>query len=503
MDISQLKLLAARVREHLKQSSCLIGHSQALDVIAALPGLRNWPEVMAFPARVAGCELDMGSVARLAHRVARKFSVEISAREWLDLLSLVEGVSPRGALQVWPSGPLPGVYVTTSSKAVDALLARYEEATDGGLIYAERAGSGWASSIDLGEYGLWSQGIDRLPSGTLLVVGPIELDQSSWKDASERVEMACLHALDSEHRLAVLVDTPTPDRVCEDLEVMVRKLGGDAHTALRGVIKEDGSLEDKRPFSCGYAKPLVTKAPPNVDAIPSVAVEPLRRELAAHSRGMVLFGSSQITDHTAYDQLAAALALTEHAGPAARIMSRHRGTPAKDWLVPDPIKQLPFLPSIASAHAQGYRRMLVEVHYLDGDTWLDYDDVLFMGATYGHDVAEVAMSLAARSALRGEEVLNRIIAVLGVLQIDTKKGSASAADLFVRGGATCPHTTAWSELEDYLRSHRVIRWTDEVSTLLDGRAVTLASLKKAAARNRQLGEFLVHRAVAKRASSVV
>jgi hypothetical protein len=56
-----------------------------------------------------------------------------------------------------------------------ASVARYEEATDGDLVYAERAGSGWEGSIDLGEYGLWSAGIDRLPSGTLLVVGPIEL----------------------------------------------------------------------------------------------------------------------------------------------------------------------------------------------------------------------------------------------------------------------------------------------------------------------------------------
>ena len=56
---------------------------------------------------------------------------------------------------------------------------RYEEATDGGLVYAERAGNGWEGSIDLGEHGLWSPGIDRLPSGTLLVVGPIELNQQS------------------------------------------------------------------------------------------------------------------------------------------------------------------------------------------------------------------------------------------------------------------------------------------------------------------------------------
>ncbi|KZC39887.1 hypothetical protein RHOFW510R12_01185 [Rhodanobacter sp. FW510-R12] len=500
MDISQLKLLAACVREHLKQSSCVIGHSQALDLIAALPGLRNWPEVMAFPSRVAGCELDIGSIARLAHRVERKFSLEIDAREWLELLSQVEGISPRGALQVWPSGPFPGVYVTTSSTAIDALLARYEEATDGGLIYAERAANGSASSIDLGEYGLWSQGIDRLPSGTLLVVGPVALDQSAWKDAAQRVEMACLHALNSDHRVAVLVDTPTPDRVCEDLDLMARSLGSDTHTALRGVITDDGQMEDRRPFSHGYSKPMLVKAPSDIDAIPRAALEPLRRELAGRSHGMVLFGSSNVTDHTGYEQLAAALALTDHAGPAARIMSRHRGTPAKDWMVPEPIKQLPFLPSIESAYAQGYRRMLVEAHYIAGDTWLEFNDVLFMGATYGHDVVEIALTLAARSGRQEREALERIVAVLGVLEVEGKKGTASAADLFIRGDATVPAGDGWEGLEEFLRSHRAIRWADELSALLDSGAVTMASAKKADPRNRYLGQFFAQRKAARRAS---
>ena len=58
MDIQQLKLLAGRVRGLLEQSRHSIGHNQSLDLIAALPGLRNWPEVQAFPDRVAACELD-------------------------------------------------------------------------------------------------------------------------------------------------------------------------------------------------------------------------------------------------------------------------------------------------------------------------------------------------------------------------------------------------------------------------------------------------------------
>lgn len=503
MDIPQLKLLAGRVRDQLQQSSCLIGHSQSLDLIAALPGLRNWPEVLAFPGRVAACELETASVSRLAYRIKKKFSLEVGPKELMVTLAQGDGLPSFSSLQVWPGGPLSGVYVTTSATAIDALLARYEEATDGGLVYAEQAANGWDGSIDLGEYGLWSSGIDRLPSGTLLVVGPLQLDQSTWKNAAERLEMACLHALNSEHRVAVLVDTPTPDRLCEDLDLMVRKLRdeeSDTHTALQGIVTEEGELQDRRPFSRGYPKPALVSVQLGMDAIPRTALEPLRNELASRTCGMALFGASRITEHTAYEQLAAALALTEHAGPAARIMSRHRGTPAKDWMVPEPIKQLPFLPSIESAYAQGYRRMLVDAHYTQGDAWLDYDDVLFMGATYGHDVMEVALNLVARSGQREARALQRIIAVLGVLHVEGKKGPAVASDLFIRGDATGPMGTDWSEFENFLRSRRVVRWDDELSVLLDAGLVTMASVKKSDPRNRHIGDFFARRKEMKRAS---
>ena len=503
MDIPQLKLLAGHVRGQLKQSSCLVGHSQALDLVAALPGLRNWPEVMAFPERVAACELDTISASRLAYRLKKKFAFDVSAKELLSLLAR-DGVSvSRSVLEVWPGGPLPGVYVTTSDQAINALLERYEEATDGGLVYAEQAANGWEGSIDLGEYGLWSSGIDRLPSGTLLVVGPLQLDQSSWKNSAERLEMACLHALNSEHRVAVLVDTPTPDNLCEDLDLMVRTVradSGDTHTALQGIVTEDGELLDRRPFARGYPTPAPINTKLDTGAIPKVALEPLRRELAARTQGMVLFGASRIGEHTAYEQLAAALALTEHAGPAARIMPRHRGTPAKDWMVPEPIKQLPFLPSIDSAYAQGYRRMLVDAHYTEGEVWLGYDDVLFMGATYGHQVRDIALNLVARSGGREAFALQRIVAVLGLLHVEGKKGDAAAADLFLRGKAEGPTGDDWDEFEDFLKSHRVVRWEDELSALLDAGVVTAAGAKRSDPRNTHLTDFLARRRGGKKAS---
>ncbi|MEF9443330.1 hypothetical protein OWT26_25490 [Burkholderia sp. 1A5] len=248
MDTQQLKLLAGLVRGLLQPTHPSLGHGQALDLIAALPGLRNWPEVMAFPERVAAAELDTTSTGRLAFRLKKRFAVDMSPQELLVALSPPGAVPSRGAPQIWPTGPVPGVYVTTSSDAIGALLEAYEDATDGALVYAESAGNGWSGSIDLGDYGLWSSGLDRVPSGTLLVVGPLKLDQQSWNDAGERLEMACNHALNSGHRIAVLLDTPTPDTINEDVRliVMSRADHTDHDTALIGVVTDKENSKRSR-----------------------------------------------------------------------------------------------------------------------------------------------------------------------------------------------------------------------------------------------------------------
>lgn len=53
MDTQQLKQLAGCLRALLEDSAIEIGHGQALDLSASLVGLRNWPEVQAFPGALA------------------------------------------------------------------------------------------------------------------------------------------------------------------------------------------------------------------------------------------------------------------------------------------------------------------------------------------------------------------------------------------------------------------------------------------------------------------
>ena len=68
MDLQQLKLLAGNIRAFVQQADIQIGHNESLDIAAALPGLRNWPEVLAFPDRVSAFTLDIVSANRLAAR---------------------------------------------------------------------------------------------------------------------------------------------------------------------------------------------------------------------------------------------------------------------------------------------------------------------------------------------------------------------------------------------------------------------------------------------------
>lgn len=505
MEIQQLKVLAGRVRTLLQQSNHSVGHNQTLDLIAALPGLRNWPEVMAFPDRVAACELDAPSVSRLAFRLKTKFGLELSPPALLAAVSSLETTKPARTPYIWPTGPNPGVYVTTSQDAINALLERYTEVTDGALLFAERAGSHWEGSIDLGEYGLWSSGLSRVPSGTLIVVGPLELNQQAWKDTASRLEMACLGAQTSEHRVAVLVNTPTPESMCEDVLLMVRSIkpdGDDCDIALLGVVTEDGELQERKPFARSRPCLAHIQGVATVDALPPAALAHLQKAVAERTTGLLLLSSAIIADHSAIDLVAASLALTEHAGPAARIMPRDRSTPAKDWQVPDAIKELPFLPSIESAYDQGYRRMVFNPNYTNAEVLLKFGgSALLIAGAYGGGVEQAFMNMMRAGGIRQEsDLLAHLIALLGVRPVPGKHGGVIASDLFVmRQKVSIVPPMKFEDVLNFLRENRILRWEDQMTTMLDSGEITAAGLKKALPRDHEVSEFLSKRVAMKKA----
>lgn len=495
MDIQQLKLLAGRVRGLLEQSHHSIGHNQSLDLVAALPGLRNWPEVQAFPDRVAACELEQGSAGRLAFRLKRKFAFDLSPQHLLVALAPPGVIREEAPPQIWPTGPAPGVYVTHSQEAINALLEQYEEATDGALVYAERAGSHWEGSIDLGEGGLYSNGLQRVPSGTLIVVGPLQLDQQSWSESAGHLEMACLIARGSRHRVAVLLSTPTPESLCEDVHLMVRSTqpeGDTCEEALLGVVSAEGDLEVRQPFA--QARPTLqgSRTVATTDAIPAAVRPHLEKALAENRTGLLVLGTSRIDDHAAIDLVSAALAMTDHAGPAARIMPRHRSTPAKDWLVPDAIKQLPFLPSIESAYEQGYRRMIVAANYTPAEVLMDYsDDALLIVGTYSSDVGGAFVTSMRYSGPRSEgDLLEKVIAVLAVKYVHGDHGPSAVSDLYVRQKLSVPSPSNEDDLLDLLAEHRLVCWQDELREMLRAGTITPADVALSLKRDHAVKDFL-------------
>ncbi|PQA78400.1 hypothetical protein [Rhodoferax sp. TS-BS-61-7] len=493
MDIQQVKLLAGRIRGLLEQSNIPLNHSQSLDISAAIIGLRNWPEVMAFPDRVELAELDMASAGRLAHRLKSRFSLELSAEVILDFLRPPTEYKPAHAPQIWPTGAPPGVYVTTSNSAILALLEQYEEATDGALLYAERAGNHFEGSIDLGEDGLWSSGLHRVPSGTLLVIGPIDLNQQSWESNAQRVGMACLRALDSEHRVAILVNTPAPELMYKDLQLMADSEGDDYSSGLVGVVTEDGVLEARNPFVTPLPTPVMVPSNASTDAVPSAALPLFQQALAQRKTGFLVVGSDVLEDHRAIDLVTAMLPLTEFAGPAARVLGRKRSTPAKDMLVPDAVKVLPMMSSIESAYANGYRRMLVQPGYTDAEVLLKYsNEVLFIVGAYGMDVEQVFMELErANGRSSTQAVASNLIAAFGEGHVQARSKEFSLIDMYLPPDVELSESAGFSEVYEFLREHRVLRWEDQLEKLLDAKTVTVGQVKKSLDRQRAVQEFLL------------
>jgi hypothetical protein len=465
MEIQQLKLLAARIHELLQQTQSPVGYNQSLDLSSSLAGLRNWPEVLAFPARIAACRLDAAAISRLIFRMKHKLGVTFSHEE---LLAVLDPAANADALEIWPSGPQAGVYLTTSQTAINTLLERFAQESDGSLVYAERAGNHWDGSIDLGENGLYSTGLERVPSGTLIIVGPIDLEQSSWEDSTLRLQQACFLASLDHHRVAALVNTPTPERLCEDTHLMVRSHQNShgAEDGFMGLVSETGELITRTPFA--QPKPFkrrVRKYVPKADAIPARAQVLLKPILSKARAGLLILGSAEISEHSAAGLIEAGLALTEHAGPAARIMPRTRSTPAKYWHVPEPIKELPFLPSVQSAYDQGYRRMVVYGNYTEADLLLEYEDVLFLASGWGSEVAGVFMT-AARTRTRDElQVLQHVLAILAVTL--WQEPSLTTLDMYLRDPhLVIPPGGRCEEVMSLIESRRALRWEDEWSQLL-------------------------------------
>ncbi|RYH28844.1 MAG: hypothetical protein EON54_23015 [Alcaligenaceae bacterium] len=281
----------------------------------------------------------------------------------------------------------------------------------------------------------------------------------------------------------------------EDVQLMVRSVqpdGDDCDAALVGRVDSNGELQLRQPFARPRPSLKHVRSTATADAFPQPVRDALQKAVKGQRAGLLLFGSSQIHANSAIEFVEASLALTEHAGPAARIMARHRSTPAKDWQVPQSIQQLPFLPSIESAYEQGYRRMVFEPTYTPSELLLEYSkDVMLISGTYGSDVDDLFMTMFRSGRLRREsDLLPEVIAILGAKNVPTKLGTVQVCDLYVRpqGNFAVPEEieTAFK----FLREKRVFQWEDKMKRLVDSHSVDIDTVKQALSRNRAVVEYL-------------
>jgi hypothetical protein len=478
MDAEQLKLLAGRLADWLAHHQHLVKHGHTLDFMAAIPGLRNWPEVLSFPERVANAEISELACQRLAQRITKKIGVTFSAQELQAALAAPPAtVVP---LTVWPDGPAAGVYVTDSQAAVEAAIARYEAATDGALLYAEDAGCDAAGAIELGEYGLFSNGLARAPSGTLVVVGPVEMAQETWENNRDRVGAAANLALDAGLRVVVLCTTPMPQSIRDDVVLLLREAGWEDRelaASLRGIVAEDGALVTAVPFAPGRSLPVPTPVTPTFN-LPDELAEVLRAGIAVRPFGLILIGTWGFKLSRA-ELIEATLPLTEHAGPAARIQDNFHTDYDGNPPISERFSSLPVFPSVESAYASGYRRMVFErPTTLDKVVLARTNDVCF-------HVASVAMRasdalLRAGSMARADEpsMLAKTTAILCSGEIEAKKGPCVIYDAMA-AQPDAPASLDFDEAEAFVESRRTVRWEDQLRLMHAQRKLTLTEAKKA------------------------
>lgn len=483
MDTQQLKVFAERLRAYLERHNLALKHGQTLDLIAAIPGLRNWPEVNAFPARVSAAQWDSHSADRLAKRIGKLHTLILPVDE---LHQALEPIS-ASVLKVWPDGPVPGVYVTTSQEAIDAAIAKYENATQGALLYAEDAGRSSDAAIDLGENGLFSRGMDRLPSGTLVVVGPVPLTQESWSDNKDRLNTAANLAYSSSLRVIVLAETPLPENLHSDIDLLLRPddEGLDSEPVdVLGVVTESGDLQVVQPFVQRRLAPSAAQHFTTNQRLPQVLENALRQAVVKRPYGIIVLGITP-SGKPRKALLEAALPLTEYAGPAVRIQPTFRPGYGKDDSPLSPhFEGLPVFPSIESAYAHGYRRMVIEsVHHGASEAMVEHvHDTCFLLTSYSTEVAGAWMD-AMPQRHDWPEGLESLTAVLCVADIEAKKKTFIVCDAFIAGAPPSPAGKRFDELIAHLEAHRVVRWQDQLDALLSAGKVTLAQAKKALRRH--------------------
>jgi hypothetical protein len=474
MDSSQLKALAARLKSFLNSKGDRIRHNQALELISAIPGMRSWSEVVAFPARVAHVQVDDLAAHRLLMRIEQKRRVRVELLEILDVIDPVPAMD--WDLAVWPDGPQPGIYVCTNQSAVEKTIGLFTANAPGSLIFCESFGCDADVAIDLGDSGVFSPGLKKAPRGSLVILGPLEFVDESWEDLGDRLRTAANLVTSAGHRVVVLAKTPAHSQLRFDMSLLVRWKDcpeGYVDDTLRGTVADDGTLMTMDPFVDCHAEPIATTIN-SKHAFPGPLSALLTSALEHKPFGIVAVCGGMYRDRFEFAE--SALPLIAKGRPVARIQPDFRGGYGEPPLS-DSFAGLQVCPSIEAAYARGYRVMIMEKAFYSEamDRILAHaNDCVFVIPNFGSVEVMFARGIIVRKNSERAAV-DKIIAVLCAADIPSSTGTHVIYDAYI-ARADIPQPSGNDRVLEFASDNRVIAWEAEVLRLLDEQLVSAAEL---------------------------
>lgn len=406
MEINELRQLSNELRGALHSKHGLsLKHGQALDFIAALPGLRNWSEVLAMPEMVASVALDLRAAQRLSRRIKQRCDLEIAASWLLTQFILVPVARPgTPASSVWPEGPEPGVYISTSQELTESFMEAYQHATEGMPAYAVEKHVKWPHGMRFEPLeSLKDSKIGELPRGTLVVAGPVSLCQGGWAHLALELRLACKAAIARGLRIVLHTYADDPKSALHDVRVAAGLRKRLPHTHLiRGELA--GGVNVRTEHSRGTTAetaPIVEERRTEFFG----SAPQLKAALNELSSGFLLlaYGDDAQRDAAVRD----ISAMTKATGPAAvaadLLMTRH---PVVGIDPTQMLHQLPLCSSASVAFENGFKRVFIDLPCDSFSLVLaNSKRLLVIGCIAAHTVDE-AMSAIADCSETSPELLN-------------------------------------------------------------------------------------------------
>lgn len=141
--------------------------------------------------------------------------------------------------------------------------------------------------------------------------------------------------------------------------------------------------------------------------------------------------------------------------------------------VPAAIAQLPFLASIESAYAQGYRRFLIDPRYTETEVMARFvDDSLIIACSYAATVDELATHVAEAKG-RHPSLLPWLLAAVVVAPVQTQVGTEILTDLYI--GVEDAYVDNTDHVFEFVVMHRTIRIEDQFKALVDTGEIDIAA----------------------------